>query len=152
MWDMERQCHRAPSHLVIYSKWYALGELEKIKMKNAIIKSVPFHKSIFWEELIGTFLAKYRSNPLYRWSISDSERDLPSIPCARRTWGYESRTSPKVYNLITWWKSGYCFPFLFTLISLELLLNLVIGVFSFLLAVLVCFPLQECIIRVWNLI
>lgn len=47
-----------------------------MEMENAVIKGVLFHKSIPWEELIWTFLIKYRLNPSYPWSISDSERDL----------------------------------------------------------------------------
>lgn len=77
MWDMEWQCHRSLSHLVIYQRWDALGELEEIEIENAVIKGVLLHKSIPWEELIWTFLIKYRSNSSHPWSISDSERHLP---------------------------------------------------------------------------
>jgi hypothetical protein len=57
MWDFEWQCHRAFSHLVIYRKWGA-PELEKLEMKNAIIKDVLLHKSIPRKELIWTCLIK----------------------------------------------------------------------------------------------
>lgn len=137
---LERQCHGVLSLLVICQRCGVLTAPEETETAVLLSQISPLNRADMSRDPV--------HGPLGALEIL---RGRPSIPCAKRMQNYGSRP-PKVCNLIAWSKP-LSVPFPLTLvISSELFLNLVIWIFSSFLAEVDCFPLKECIIRVWNLI